>query len=291
MTVEAREQASLQSLLTWAREKLRAAGVADPALDARLLVAAAADVSQVELATDVDQLPSETVPAKVRSMVRRRLEGESVHRILGYREFYGLRLNLSDATLEPRPDTETLVDLVLPEVKRRTVDNGECRILDLGTGTGAIALALLGQVPQATALGTDISDLALETAAGNARLSGLEERFGTKQSDWFSNVNGKFHIIVANPPYISSEAIESLAREVRCHDPLNALDGGKDGLDAYRSIAAAAKQHLEPEGHVAVEIGYDQKSAVEQLFAQNAYTLKGCRTDLAGKDRALLFAG
>src|SRR5690606_12131695 len=149
----------------------------------------------------------------------RRAAGEPVHRILGFREFYGLKLFLSPATLEPRPDTETLVDAVLPFLRRMAAREGACRVLDLGTGTGALALALLAEVPQATAVGADISVDALATAERNALENGLSSRFQAIRSDWFEKISGTFHAIVANPPYIPSYELETLQSEVRDHDP------------------------------------------------------------------------
>ena len=140
----------------------------------------------------------------------RRLAGEPVHRIFGWRDFYGLRLKLSPDTLEPRPDTETLVDAVLPFLREIVKRDGRCQVLDLGTGTGAIALAIASQVPEVVVTGTDISEGALAIAAANAAAVGLSDRFIPLDSDWFSAVNGKFHAIVSNPPYIPSQAIDGL---------------------------------------------------------------------------------
>lgn len=282
---------ALRSLLEEARSKLENADISEPALDSRLLVAAATGLTPLDLVTSLDHPVPEEDADRARTMIARRIKGEPVHRILGCREFYGLELSLSEATLEPRPDTETLVDLVLPAVRSFAVQNGECRILDLGTGTGAIALALLHEVPQAHAVGADISASALATAAKNARRHGLEARFETLQSDWFAEISGKFHIIVANPPYIATKAMESLDREVRLHDPRASLDGGEDGLEAYRTIAAGAVNFLYPGGLVAVETGYDQKRAVTVLFERKGFRHTGAGKDLSGHDRALLFAG
>ena len=152
--------------------------------------------------------------ARIEDALARRLAGEPVHRIFGFRDFYGLRLTLSPATLEPRPDTETLVDAMLPFLRAVASREGRCRILDLGTGTGAIALALASQVTEAEVTATDISDEALATAAGNAADAGLADRFIPLHSDWFSAIGGKFHAIVSNPPYIPKEEIDGLQAEV-----------------------------------------------------------------------------
>lgn len=226
--------------------------------------------------------------ATLEAALARRLAGEPIHRIFGQREFYGLQLSLSADTLEPRPDTETLVDAVLPFVGERIARDGACRVLDLGTGTGAIPLAVLANVAAATAVATDISSAALDTAGRNAEALGLSDRFSTLRSNWFEAVSGRFDLIVSNPPYIRSDVIPTLDREVREHDPLLALDGGPDGLDAYRAIAAGAPDHLAEGGLMAVEIGFDQAESVAGLFRAAGFSDVEKYTDLGGKDRVLL---
>jgi release factor glutamine methyltransferase len=228
--------------------------------------------------------------AAVDSALARRLAGEPVHRIIGFREFYGLRLGLSAGTLEPRPDTETLVEAVLPLVRATVARQGRCSILDLGTGTGAVALALLSAVADATATGVDVCDDALGTAMRNAAQLGLANRFTALKSDWFSKITGRYDVIVSNPPYIKSRDIEFLQAEVRGFDPHRALDGGNDGLDVYRILAAGVRGYLEAGGLVAVEIGSTQKADVTDLFRQAGFSLIEAYRDLGGNDRALVFA-
>jgi release factor glutamine methyltransferase len=228
--------------------------------------------------------------AIVDSALARRLVGEPVHRIIGFREFYGLRFDLSAGTLEPRPDTETLVDAVLPLVRATVARRGKCHVLDLGTGTGAIALALLSAVPAATATGVDICDDALGTATRNAAQLGFAGRFTGVKSDWFSKIVGRYDVIVSNPPYIRSQDMESLQAEVRGFDPHRALDGGNDGLDVYRILAAGVRDYLEAGGPVAVEIGSTQRADVTNLFRQAGFTLIGAYRDLGANDRVLVFA-
>lgn len=279
--------ATLGAMLRLARSELAAAGIADAALDARLLVEHFSGTSRTEAITAPERpLDSGTVGAIVAALARR-ARGEPVHRILGYREFHGLRLGLSAETLEPRPDTEALVDAMLPYLGN--VAGGRCRILDLGTGTGAIALSLLKELPGAEAVGVDISEDALRTAAANARLAGLDCRFQPILSDWFSAVTGKFHGIVSNPPYISTAELAGLQPEVRLFDPHRALDGGADGLDAYRIIAAGARAHIETDGHIGVEIGYRQKDDVTAIFSAAGYRLVEAAQDFGGNDRVLVF--
>jgi release factor glutamine methyltransferase len=277
---------TLADLLRETRQAL--AALPDAALDARLLVEHFTETSRADFVLRPDRnIATDTVEA-IHAALARRLAGEPVHRILGWREFYGLRLKLSAETLEPRPDTEVLVDTALPYL-RSAASHGPCRILDLGTGTGAIALALLSQIPTATALAADISEDALSTARENAAALGLADRFETARSNWFSTVHGKFHGIVSNPPYISTNEFPTLAREVRDFDPKQALDGGADGLDAYRAIAEGAADHLEQDAIIAVEIGFRQRDDVTALFERAGYRLVKAERDLGGNDRVLVF--
>ena len=186
-------------------------------------------------------------------------------------------------------EPETLVEAALPAVRRIAAAKGACTILDLGTGTGAVALALLAAVPQAIATGSDLSDDALETARKNAASLGLADRFQAVRSDWFAQIRGRWDAIVSNPPYIETETIGQLQREVRRFDPARALDGGADGLDAYRAIAACAHAHVDAQGIMAVEIGSTQKDAVVAIFERHDFRLEAARRDLGGNDRALVF--
>ncbi|RWP06243.1 peptide chain release factor N(5)-glutamine methyltransferase [Mesorhizobium sp.] len=279
---------ALGPLLREARARLGTT-VDDPALDARLIVEHFSGTTRTQAIADPERRLGAGIVAEIDAALRRRAGGEPVHRILGYREFYGLRLSLSPETLEPRPDTETLVEAILPFVKAVAAREGGCRILDLGTGTGAIALALLSVVPTASATGVDLSAGALATAASNAGKLGLADRFTALQSDWFEKVFGRYHVIAANPPYITTEDIGNLQDEVRNFDPRLALDGGADGLNPYRTIAAQAARFLEAEGRVAVEIGHTQSDEVCEIFAAAGYMPGGVFRDLGGNDRVIVF--
>ncbi|MBZ9718755.1 peptide chain release factor N(5)-glutamine methyltransferase [Mesorhizobium sp. M7A.F.Ca.CA.001.12.2.1] len=279
---------ALGPLLREARARLGST-VDDPTLDARLIVEHFSGTTRTQAIADPERRVGAGAVAEIDAALRRRAGGEPVHRILGYREFYGLRLALSPETLEPRPDTETLVEAILPFVKAVATQEGECCILDLGTGTGAIALALLSVVPTANATGVDLSAGALATAARNAGQLGLAGRFTALQSDWFEKVSGRYHVIVANPPYISSEDIGNLQDEVRNFDPRLALDGGADGLNPYRTIAAEAARFLEIEGRIAVEIGHTQRNEVCEIFTAAGYAPGSVFRDLGGNDRVIVF--
>ncbi|MCT2576781.1 MAG: peptide chain release factor N(5)-glutamine methyltransferase [Mesorhizobium sp.] len=280
---------ALRPLLRAARERLAAAGIADPSLDSRLIVEHFSETTRTQAIAEPGRTVDSAALAAIEAALRRRVAGEPVHRILGYREFYGLRLSLSPDTLEPRPDTETLLDATLPFAKSTAERLGQCRILDLGTGTGAIALALLSAIPAATATGVDISPGALATATRNAADLGLGGRFKALHSNWFEKVSGRYHLITANPPYIPSRDIGNLQDEVRDFDPRQALDGGVNGLIPYRIIAGEAEGFLEAQGKVAVEIGHTQQSEVTAIFAAAGYRLSEARRDLGGNDRVLVF--
>ncbi|TPM31587.1 peptide chain release factor N(5)-glutamine methyltransferase [Mesorhizobium sp. B2-3-5] len=280
---------ALGPLLREARARLVAAAVEDPALDARLIVEHFSGTTRTQAIADPERKVDRNAIAAIDTALMRRVGGEPVHRILGYREFYGLRLSLTPDTLEPRPDTETLIEAVLPFVKATAAREGTCRILDLGTGTGAIALALLSVVPTATATGVDISDGALATATRNAGQLGLGGRFTALRSDWFEKVSGRYHVIAANPPYIASQDIGNLQDEVRDFDPHLALDGGVDGLVPYRIIAAKAARFLEAEARIAVEIGHTQRNEVNDIFRTAGYAAGEVFGDLGGNDRVLVF--
>lgn len=276
---------TLAHLLAEARQRLAAGGIGEAAGDARHLVAGLLDLTPTDLITQSDRPVSPEEWAKVAEAVRRRLEREPVHRILGRRQFYGLDLSLSRETLEPRPDTEILVEEAMSFLKNKP----GARFVDFGTGTGAISLALLSVCPGVTGVGVDLSDDALATALANAERLGLADRFTTIKSNWGAAVRDSFELVVSNPPYIASPVIDQLEPEVRGFDPLLALDGGLDGLDAYRVLASESVRLLKPEGIVALEIGHDQKESVTALFEQAGFTRIRAVKDLGGHDRVLVF--
>lgn len=280
---------TLAGLLAASRAALAEAGVDDSGFDARMIVEYFSGTTRTDAIARPDMTVDSPAVESVHKAISRRAAGEPVHRILGFRDFYGMKLFLSAETLEPRPDTEVLVDAVLPYLRQLAATGGACRILDLGTGTGAIALALLAQVSEASGVGIDISKDALATASRNARENGLSGRFEAVRSDWYAEISGQFQVIVSNPPYISSSELETLQREVREHDPRRALDGGADGLDAYRAIVARSNSYLAPGGVVGVEVGHLQAADVAALFEAAGFRLLETRKDLGGRDRALIF--
>ncbi len=284
------ETRTLRSAHAEAIDHLSRAGSPTPELDVTLLIEHTTGLTALDRLTRPDQ---PITPRQMRALddaVARRMSHEPVHRIIGWREFYGLPLSLNAHTLVPRPDTESLIDLVLPFVQQKMRTTGHCRFADLGTGSGAIALAILHNVPGTRAVGTDIAPRALEMAARNAQSLGLSDRVEWRRSDWLTGVDGTFDLIVSNPPYIATPAIATLEPDVRDHDPALALDGGSDGLAAYRTIAAQYDRCLAEGGAVAVEIGAGQKHDVTGVFAAARMRLMRVAKDLNGRDRALFFA-
>lgn len=280
---------TVSELLQEARARFAGADLDDPATEARILVGGLLHLSATGLVTHGFEPVSEDDVVMIRAAIDRRLNHEPVYRILGEREFYGLSLRLSAATLEPRPDTEILVDTMLPHVRRLESQIGHIHILDIGTGTGAICLALLHECPKAMGVGSDISSEALETARGNAERNGLAARFRTAHGSWFEAIHERFHVIVSNPPYIASSVISTLAPEVKDFDPPTALDGGLDGLDAYRAIAKDAARFLYQNGMIGVEIGYDQRETVTSVFEGAGFSLVEAVRDYGQNDRVLVF--
>jgi release factor glutamine methyltransferase len=275
-----------------ARRRLAASAVETAGLDARVLARAAFGLSATELVLHGDAEADPAALAAFQALVARRAAGEPVGRILGSREFHGLDLALSPETLEPRPDTETLVDVVVGAARAGTLpgvgpDGAGLVFADLGTGTGAVAIAVAAALPSARGIATDISAGALATAAGNARRLGVADRLDFVAGDWLAPLGSGFGLIVSNPPYIESAVIPALAREVREYDPLRALDGGPDGLDAYRSILAGVAGHLAAGGMVAVEIGADQATPVAALMVTGGLADVAVHPDMAGRNRVV----
>jgi len=219
------------------------------------------------------------------ALLRRRLAGEPVSRIAGRREFWSLSFRLGSDTLDPRPDSETVAEAALAVLPER---GAPWRLLDLGTGTGCLLLALLSERPAAFGIGLDRSPGAAATARDNARALGLAGRSAFVVGDWTAAIAGAFDLIVSNPPYIESGAIAGLEPGVREHDPRAALDGGRDGLDAYRAIVRDAPRLLRPGGALALEIGEGQGPAISQLLDAAGLVIVLRRHDLSGIERCLV---
>jgi release factor glutamine methyltransferase len=257
-------------------------------LDARILIGAALGLDLTGVIAAASRLLTADESKRIEEFAQRRLGGEPVARILGVKEFWGLPLKLSAATLVPRPDTETVVELALEMVRAVFPLHHQLRIADLGTGSGAILLALLSELPDACGFGTDISVAALRTASSNADRLGLAGRAAFIACNYAAALSGPLDLIVSNPPYIRSAEIAGLSTEVRDHDPLLALDGGPDGLDAYRAIIPQAAALLAPGGTLVVEAGQGQSGQIQGLMTAAGLTLDWpVKADLAGVRRAV----
>jgi release factor glutamine methyltransferase len=262
-----------------AAQSLRAAGIDSAARDARALVAQALGVAAnriVLLGSDPIDLKAQE---RLAGYLERRLRHEPVSKITGWRQFWGRDFHISKAVLDPRPETETVIVEALK--------HPAATVLDLGTGSGILAVTLMAEWPKAQALATDISPAALAVASKNAARYDIGDRLSFAQSNWFEGVQGEFDLIVANPPYIAMEEMAGLDRDVRDFDPHIALTPGGDGLDPYRVIAAAVGRHLSPDGRVIVEIGHQQAANVLQIFQDAGLSSLCCHPDLAGRDRVI----
>jgi release factor glutamine methyltransferase len=268
--------------------QFKAAGIDSAELDARALIGAALNLDLTGLIASAARPLDPDEARRLERFAQRRLAGEPVARIVGSKEFWGLPLKLSPETLVPRPDTETIVVRALEIVRADGAQDRALRIADLGTGSGAILLALLSELPKARGIGTDLSAEALHTAEANAAALGLADRAGFIRCDYALGLSGAFDLIVSNPPYIRSADIAGLAIEVREHDPYLALDGGADGLAAYRALIPQAMPLLGPGGALVVEAGQGQSRQIEALMTGSGLMVDGPpKADFAGIFRAV----
>jgi release factor glutamine methyltransferase len=268
-------------------DKFRLAGIDSAEADARLLMAHALGVDRAELIANGERALTVEQAEAIDALAARRLKREPVARIFGHKEFWSLSLQIGPAVLVPRPETETVVEAALNAVARDARPMAQLHILDIGTGSGALLLALLSELPNAVGTATDISAAALDVARANAECSGLAGRCTFIACDIATGVPGPFDLIVSNPPYVVHCEIASLPPEVRDYDPAPALDGGADGLDGYRAIAAQARGLLAPGGKLIVELGAGQEAAVRALFTKAGLAAAAVLNDLAGIPRAL----
>lgn len=273
------------------KELLAQAGIDSAETDARLLIEHALGIDRTALMTQGARALTSDEIKTIDALAARRLKHEPVARIIGMKEFWSLPLAITPDVLVPRPDTETVVELAL-EMLGAARRNDALRILDIGTGSGALLLALMSELPRASGVGTDISAGALAVARANAERLGLASRCEFISDDMCNpdtSVGGRgpFDVVVSNPPYIARDDIPGLAPDVRDYDPRLALDGGADGLDCYRAIARAARHVLTPGGLLVVELGLGQQAAVRGLYSEAGLTARDARPDLAGIPRAL----
>ena len=269
----------VQELLIASQAKLRECGISDPIRDARLLLADCLELRIQNLNLLNDSYISEIKISKFWRMVKERCKRKPVSKILGYRSFWGRDFEINENVLDPRGDTETLIELIL-----------DCKfdnMLELGTGSGAIAITVLAECPEVTCVATDISEYALKTASTNSKRHGVERRLKLLHSNWFEKISGSFDVIVSNPPYISSEEYAQLSAEVVKYDPKISLTLGGDGLEAYREILSRALEKLSKNGHIFLEIGYTQANAVKHLFREAGFQQIKVHKDLGSRDRVV----
>lgn len=267
------------------RDRFRAADLGTPELDAKLLALRAWGFDNLGLLNrEMDGAGADAIAA-LDALAERRLAGEPVARILGEQEFYGLGFTLNAHTLVPRPETEMLVDRALAQL-----GDGGGRLLDLGTGTGCIPIAILANAPGVTAVAVDLAPEAVAMARRNAERHGVGDRLDVRHGSWFAPLRAdeRFDLIVSNPPYIETGVIGSLAPEVKGFDPVLALDGGPDGLAPYRHIIATAPRILTPGGWLMVEIGAEQGKSVQSLIELAGFAQVKVEKDLAGLDRVVI---
>lgn len=276
---------TLHAVLSEMREKFKTAGLDTPELDARLLVQAILNISHEEIILDSNRIVDASEEKALSLAASRRLAREPVSRIIGMRSFWNSDFKISKETLDPRADSETLVETVLRYVPK----DQPLRMIDLGTGSGCLLLSLLQELPQATGIGVDISAEAIVTAQENADILHLSERADFMAASWEAMEHlPLFDIVISNPPYISDAEILTLAPEVRQFDPNRALSGGYDGLDCYRSIISVLPHILCKNGLVFFEIGTSQKQAVTEILAGGGVNVLQTVTDLAGHDRCVV---
>jgi release factor glutamine methyltransferase len=266
-------------------ERFRLADLDEPKREASLLVAAACGSRLVDLIAEPDAPLSPAAAAKLEAFTERREGGEPLSRILGRREFWSLEFAISPDVLDPRPDTETIVEAALRALRERRRE--QLRVLDLGVGSGALLCALLSEFSSASAVGVDRSDAAAQVARANIAALGLAARAAVHVGDWADGLDGPFDLIVSNPPYIRSADIAELAPEVRQHDPRLALDGGADGLAAYRALAPQIARLLAPEGWFFLEVGAGQAEEVKTIAAKAGLGETETFRDLANVERVV----
>jgi len=281
----AAEYVTVQAALADTAARLAAAGIEEARREARVLLAAALGWDRAELLARSDVNLGEAARTRLAEMVARRAAREPVARILGYREFWSLRFELSPETLDPRPDSETLVEAALAALGDR---DRPYRVLDFGTGSGCLLLALLSELPNAEGLGIDSAAGALDVARRNAAALGMAPRARFQHGDWGLGLDGAWDVVLANPPYIASSEIETLMPEVARFEPRPALDGGVDGLDAYRALAPAVRRLLASDGIGVLEVGAGQSGDVKRLLEGEGLVLRTLRHDLSGVDRCLV---
>ena len=276
---------TIGALLAAGTTRLAAAGIDEPRREARLVLALALGIEPAVVLGWPERAVFADAAAAAEALLARRARGEPFSRLRGKREFWGLDFALSPDTLDPRPDSETLIMAALADIPDRAA---KLQVVDFGTGTGCLLLALLSELPRARGIGIDIAAGAVAVAQRNAAALGLAARAAVQVGSWDCRIEGPADVILANPPYIPTSEIAGLARTVKEFDPVLALDGGPDGLNAYRALAAAIRRLLAPSGSGYIEIGAGQASRVARVLRDAGLTVAAVRRDLAGIERCLV---
>lgn len=263
---------------------LKQACIETAELDARFIIEERSSFEMSDIIVNPDQKLDDNCYIQIKQDLNERLTGKPLSRIFGYKDFWGRSFKISENTLDPRPDTERLVDIALERYSKRT---SPFEILDLGTGSGCILITLLCEMIHANGCGIDLSKPALKIAKNNAKALNVHDRTVFLQGSWFESVQRKFDLIVSNPPYISNQVIPTLAPEVKNHDPILALDGGDNGLDAYKIIFPQLKNYLKNDGIALFEIGYDQQKEVMRLAEDSTFALRRVHLDHSGNPRVV----
>ena len=264
-------------------EALSEHGVEDPKFEARVMIEQRTAYTYSDLISGSDDIISREALESILSDLEKRLSGVPIYRIYGVREFWGLDFEITPETLEPRQDTEVLVDVCLAKVPK----NKPIRILDLGTGSGCILLSLLKELPYASGFGVDLSEGAVRCAARNAKRLGLSDRAAFICGSWADSLSGEFDVVVSNPPYIATRILPNLEKSVLDHDPILALDGGADGLKSYQETFSAMKRLVSYNANAFFEIGFDQEESVVRLAAKYGFLVSRVHADLAGRARVV----
>ena len=272
----------LMTLYSHLKAKLQEAGIDNAGLEARWMLRQAAVATDADLISQQSRTISPECSDTILSWLERRLASEPLSRILGEREFWGLSFTVTPDVLDPRPDTETIVEMAL-----KTWSIPPARILDLGTGSGCLAITLAHVWPKALVTAVDVSDAAAKTAAINVERHNMSGQITLRKGSWYDALNEheQFDLIVSNPPYIPDADIQNLDQAVREYDPILALSGGRDGFDSYRIIVGGLKKHFSQKGRALLEIGFDQSAAMTRLVRESGLSLHAIYPDLAGIPR------
>ena len=272
---------TIREVLNWTRGYFEAAGIVQPRLEAEILLAHALDVERLNLYVSPDQPLTVDERTRYRTVVKRRRDGTPLQHLIGEVQFFGLRFRVSRDALIPRPETEELLDHILRLVPR----DRDIKCLDLGTGTGVIAVCLARYFPQATVTAVDVSKDALELARGNAALNGVEDRITFVESDWLECVAGTYDLIASNPPYVDERELDELPVEVREHEPRVAVDGGPGGLREIAKLVDALPARMGSGGLLFLEIGHGQDVEVTEMLRNSGFVDVRMESDLAGQER------